>query len=89
MQLGLTYEQAVVSTVTDIALFCVPIAVLRHANIDRKAKISVGAILLLGSLGIIGSIVRFIYLPGLIGYEDFFCEMKFMLRSESKQTNRI
>lgn len=72
-QLAMTYEQAAIATLTDIFLFSIPILILRESLLNLRAKISVGAILSLGALGVLGSIVRFIYVPGLIGYTNFFC----------------
>ncbi|QDS77659.1 hypothetical protein FKW77_002991 [Venturia effusa] len=71
VELGLAYEQAAVTTITDFLFALLPIPLLWNASMDRRSKISGGCILGLGTLGSIFSIVRFKYIDGLGSLEDF------------------
>jgi hypothetical protein len=72
VEVGLAYEQATVTTVTDWVFALMPIPLLWNATMDRRSKISVGLILSLGAFGSICSIVRFKYVDSLGDRDDFF-----------------
>jgi hypothetical protein len=48
--LALAYEQAAVSTLTDVIFAVLPIPLLWNATMDKRSKISAGLILSLGAL---------------------------------------
>jgi hypothetical protein len=50
VELGLAYEQAAVTTITDFVFALLPLPLLWNASMDRRSKISVGCILGLGTL---------------------------------------
>lgn len=50
IELGLAYEQAAVTTITDFVFALLPISLLWNAAMDRRSKLSVGLILSLGAL---------------------------------------
>jgi hypothetical protein len=50
ISIALAYEQAAVSTVTDIIFAILPIPLLWNAMMDRRSKISAGVIMSLGAL---------------------------------------
>ncbi|RDI83214.1 hypothetical protein Vi05172_g6947 [Venturia inaequalis] len=72
VELGLAYEQAAVTTITDFVFALLPLPLLWNVSMDRRSKTLVGCILGLGTLGSIFSIVRFKYIDGLGSHEDFF-----------------
>ncbi|KAE9990961.1 hypothetical protein EG327_000674 [Venturia inaequalis] len=72
VELGLAYEQAAVTTITDFVFALLPLPLLWNLSMDRRSKTLVGCILGLGTLGSIFSIVRFKYIDGLGSHEDFF-----------------
>jgi hypothetical protein len=72
VEVGLAYEQATITTVTDWVFALMPIPLLWNATMDRRSKISVGLILSLGAFGSICSIVRFKYIDSLGDRDDFF-----------------
>jgi hypothetical protein len=69
---GLAYEQATVTTLTDWIFALLPIPLLWNTTMDRRSKLSVGLILSLGAFGSICSIVRFKYIDSLGDRNDFF-----------------
>jgi hypothetical protein len=69
---GLAYEQATVTTLTDWIFALLPIPLLWNATMDRRSKLSVGLILSLGAFGSICSLVRFKYIDSLGDRNDFF-----------------
>ncbi|KNG46013.1 hypothetical protein TW65_07209 [Stemphylium lycopersici] len=92
--LFMAYQQANVvfkaafSTLTDLVFVAMPLLVLWNANMDRRTKFSVGAILCMATLyglanpavgfsltlrsGTVCSIVRFRYIEGLLDISNFF-----------------
>lgn len=50
VELGLAYEQAAITTITDFVFALLPLPLLWNASMDRRSKISVGCILGLGTL---------------------------------------
>ncbi|KAH7066842.1 hypothetical protein BKA63DRAFT_453196 [Paraphoma chrysanthemicola] len=66
------YQQAAVTTMTDLIFLIMPLIILWNANMSRQSKISVGFILSLAALGVICSILRFRYVDGLTQVDDFF-----------------
>jgi hypothetical protein len=72
VEVGLAYEQATVTTLTDWVFALLPIPLLWNASMDLRSKLSVGFILSLGAFGSICSIVRFKYIDSLGDRDDFF-----------------
>jgi hypothetical protein len=84
----IAYQQAAITTLTDIIFVTLPIFILWNANMSRRSKLSVGFILCLAALfvfpfpllinqlmhpsGVICSILRFRYVDGLTDTDDFF-----------------
>jgi hypothetical protein len=50
IEIGLAYEQAAVTTITDFVFALLPVPLLWSATMDRRSKLSVGLILSLGAL---------------------------------------
>jgi hypothetical protein len=50
VQLGLAYEQCAVATITDWIFATLPFFILRDSKLDSRSKISVGFILMLGTV---------------------------------------
>lgn len=48
--IAMAYQQAAISTVTDLIFALLPIPLLWNASMDRRSKISAGLILSLGAL---------------------------------------
>ncbi|KIW05020.1 hypothetical protein, variant 2 [Verruconis gallopava] len=72
IQVDLAYEQAAVTTATDLFFALIPIPLLWDTTLDRRSKLSVAFVLLLGTAGIVCSVVRFKYINGLGSMHDFF-----------------
>ncbi|KAF2673665.1 hypothetical protein BT63DRAFT_410641 [Microthyrium microscopicum] len=72
VSVALGYEQAAVSTITDLIFAIMPIYLLWNVTMDMRSKISAGLILSLGGFGSICSIVRFLYVKNLGFHDDFF-----------------
>jgi len=70
--IAFAYQQAAISTVTDLIFAVLPIPLLWNASMDLRSKIVAGAILSVGAFGCICSIVRFLYVKNLIFGPDFF-----------------
>lgn len=66
------YQQAALTTFTDLVFATLPVFILWNTNMDLRSKLSVGFILSLAGLGIICSILRFRYIDGLTDVTDFF-----------------
>ncbi|QDS68447.1 hypothetical protein FKW77_010814 [Venturia effusa] len=60
------YGQNTVNTLTDIVLAVLPIPLLWKANMAKVQKWTVGLILTLATTGCISSIVRFVYIHGIL-----------------------
>jgi hypothetical protein len=56
--IGMAYQQAAVSTITDLIFAVLPIPLLWNASMDIRSKISAGLILSLGALYVQGFISR-------------------------------
>ncbi|KAH8728244.1 hypothetical protein GQ44DRAFT_785751 [Phaeosphaeriaceae sp. PMI808] len=67
-----SYQQAVVTTLTDLVFVALPMIILWNASMSRRSKVSVGFILGLATIGVIFSILRFPHIEGLIHTENFF-----------------
>ena len=63
---GILYLQAVVNTLTDVALAMLPVPLLWNSKMNTKSKISVGLILMLASGGCIAAMIRFKYLTAIL-----------------------
>ncbi|KAH3907458.1 hypothetical protein HBI56_158540 [Parastagonospora nodorum] len=68
----MAYQQASITTLTDLVFVVLPIFVLWNANMSRRSKISVGLILSLATAGVICSLLRFRYVEGLTDTANFF-----------------
>ncbi|KAL5113711.1 hypothetical protein ACEQ8H_008416 [Pleosporales sp. CAS-2024a] len=68
----IVYQQAAITTLTDLVFVTLPIFILWNANMSRRSKISAGFILILAATGVICSILRFQYVEGLTDVLDFF-----------------
>ncbi|KAF2123470.1 hypothetical protein P153DRAFT_391562 [Dothidotthia symphoricarpi CBS 119687] len=68
----MAYQQASITTITDLVFVLLPITLLWNANMHKRSKISVGVILSLGALGCICSMIRFKYVDKLTQFDDFF-----------------
>ncbi|KAJ9638321.1 hypothetical protein H2199_007008 [Coniosporium tulheliwenetii] len=71
-QHAMAYTYAAVTCATDWALAVLPIFLVCDAKLDLRSKISVWFVLSLGFIGSICSVVRFMYLDGLLDIEEFF-----------------
>lgn len=63
--LGMTYTFSAVNAVTDWVLTGIPFLVLHKTHMNRKQKVTVGFILLLGATSSIASVVRFKFIPSI------------------------
>jgi hypothetical protein len=61
------YLYGAINVIADWTFVLVPISVLVDSNLDRRSKISVSAVMALGAVGSVSSIMRMVYLRGLIG----------------------
>ncbi|KAH7407070.1 hypothetical protein DE146DRAFT_418454 [Phaeosphaeria sp. MPI-PUGE-AT-0046c] len=68
----MAYQQATVTTVTDLVFFTLPMFILWNANMCRRDKVSVGFVLSLAALGVVCSALRFRYVDALTEVYDFF-----------------
>ncbi|KAF2816015.1 uncharacterized protein BDZ99DRAFT_127109 [Mytilinidion resinicola] len=66
------YLYSSINTITDWTFVLVPLLMLSTPNMDRKTKFSVGIIMALGAVGSVGSILRIVYVKGIIFGPDFF-----------------
>ncbi|UPX16577.1 uncharacterized protein EKO05_0006969 [Ascochyta rabiei] len=60
------YLYGIVNIIADWTFVLIPIAVLVDSKIDRRSKISVSVVMGLGAIGSVSSILRMVYLKGLI-----------------------
>lgn len=75
MAVGFTYSHAVVSASSDVIFTTLPLFILRDAQINKRAKIVLGVILMLGAIGSVASLVRFVYIEELkVVTNQFFRE---------------
>jgi hypothetical protein len=65
--LGTGYLYGSLNVIADWIFVLVPITVLMDSSLDRRSKISVGIIMALGAVGSVSSIMRMVYLKGIIG----------------------
>ena len=63
---GLTYGVSGLNVIADWTFVLIPIAILIDSDIDRRSKISVSIIMGLGAIGSVSSILRMVYLEGLL-----------------------
>ncbi|KAJ4335058.1 hypothetical protein N0V95_009015 [Ascochyta clinopodiicola] len=60
------YLYGIINVIADWTFVLIPIAVLVDSNIDRRSKISVSVVMGLGAIGSVSSILRMVYLKGLL-----------------------
>ncbi|PVH91831.1 hypothetical protein DM02DRAFT_702733 [Periconia macrospinosa] len=60
------YLYGAVNIIADWTFVLIPICVLVDSNLDRRAKISVSIVMALGAVGSVSSIMRMVYLKGLL-----------------------
>lgn len=72
LDLFISYQQAAVTTLTDLVFVALTLLILWNANMSLRSKLSVGIILCLAALGCICSAIRFRYIEGLAETTDFF-----------------
>ncbi|EMD58572.1 hypothetical protein COCSADRAFT_264020 [Bipolaris sorokiniana ND90Pr] len=72
LDIFMAYQQAVFNSVTDIAFLFMPALVLWNSPMERRAKISVGIILVVATLGAVCSLIRFKYIKGVLKNGDYF-----------------
>ncbi|KAH8708461.1 hypothetical protein GQ44DRAFT_752789 [Phaeosphaeriaceae sp. PMI808] len=65
-QLTTGYLYGAINVISDWTFVLIPISVLLDSDLDRRAKISVGIVMALGAIGSVSSILRMVYLKGLI-----------------------
>lgn len=70
--LSINYTSGVINALSDWVFALLPISIVWSAKMPRPAKISAGCILGLGALGSIASIIRLIYIGGLLPNFNFF-----------------
>ncbi|RDI89753.1 hypothetical protein Vi05172_g749 [Venturia inaequalis] len=72
------YGQNTVNTLTDVTLALLPLSLLWKTKMKRAQKWSVGLILTLATAGCISSIIRFVYIPRILGSktDGFYKTMK-------------
>jgi hypothetical protein len=65
---GLTtgYIYGAINVIADWTFVLIPITVLLDSKLDRRSKISVSMVMALGAVGSVSSIMRMVYLRGLI-----------------------
>jgi hypothetical protein len=61
------YLYGTLNVLADWTFVLVPISVLLDSHLDRRSKISVSCVMALGAIGSVSSIMRMVYLEGLIG----------------------
>lgn len=61
------YIYGVLNVIADWTFVLVPISILVDSDLDRRSKISVSLVMVLGAVGSVSSVMRMIYLKGLIG----------------------
>ncbi|KAH6644708.1 hypothetical protein C7974DRAFT_26543 [Boeremia exigua] len=60
------YIYGVINVIADWTFVLIPIAILLDSDIDRRSKISVSIVMGLGAIGSVSSILRMVYLKGLL-----------------------
>ncbi|KAF3039420.1 hypothetical protein E8E12_009173 [Didymella heteroderae] len=60
------YLYGIINIIADWTFVLIPIVILIDSDIDRRAKISVSIIMGLGAIGSVSSILRMVYLEGLL-----------------------
>ena len=60
------YIYGIVNIIADWTFVLVPISVLIGSDLDRRSKISVSIVMALGATGSVSSILRMVYLKGLL-----------------------
>jgi hypothetical protein len=65
--LGTGYLYGALNVTADWIFVLIPITVLMDSSLDRRSKISVGIIMALGAVGSVSSIMRMVFLEGIIG----------------------
>jgi len=60
------YLYGAINVIADWTFVLIPITVLLDSELDRRSKISVSIVMALGAVGSVSSIMRMVYLKGLI-----------------------
>ncbi|KAF2624852.1 hypothetical protein BU25DRAFT_127537 [Macroventuria anomochaeta] len=60
------YLYGIINVIADWTFVLIPIAILVDSDIDRRSKISVSIVMGLGAIGSVSSILRMVYLKGLL-----------------------
>ncbi|KAH7406883.1 hypothetical protein DE146DRAFT_676194 [Phaeosphaeria sp. MPI-PUGE-AT-0046c] len=61
------YLYGTLNVIADWTFVLIPISVLLDSELDRRSKISVSLVMALGAVGSVSSIMRMVYLRGLVG----------------------
>ena len=83
------YLYGIINVVADWTFVLIPIAILVDSDIDRRSKISVSVVMGLGAIGSVSSILRMVYLKGLLfssggaGLNRMFLRLRYSLRSNA------
>ncbi|ENI01638.1 hypothetical protein COCC4DRAFT_147400 [Bipolaris maydis ATCC 48331] len=72
LDIFMAYQQAVFNSITDVAFLFMPVLLLWNSPMERRAKISVGIILVVATLGAVCSLIRFKYIKGVLKNGDYF-----------------
>ena len=70
------YIYGVVNVLSDWTFTLVPIFIMLDSNMDRREKLSVGLIMSFAAVGSISSIMRMVYLKGLLFGGSVSCEFQ-------------
>ncbi len=60
------YIYGAINIIADWTFVLIPIAILIDSDIDRRSKISVSIVMGLGAIGSVSSVLRMVYLHGLL-----------------------
>jgi hypothetical protein len=80
------YIYGATNVIADWTFVLIPISVLIDSDLDRRSKISVSIVMALGAVGSVSSILRMIFLKGLLNV-DHGLTSKFKVLAQSKDTS--
>jgi hypothetical protein len=64
------YIYGIINVIADWTFVLIPISILMESDLCRRSKISVGIIMGLGAIGSVSSVLRMVYLEGLLGSQS-------------------
>jgi hypothetical protein len=79
------YLYGAINVIADWTFVLIPISVLIDSDLDRRSKISVSIVMALGAVGSVSSILRMIFLKGLLNVDQGLTS-KFRVLAQSKGT---